>query len=65
MTPCINKFTFLEVTEVDVIKVTKTINSMSVGDDNINSFIIKFILNGISGPLAHIICLNRTSFPDC
>ena len=52
--PCIHKFNFSEVREQDVIKVAKTINSMSVGVNNINSYVIKLILNRISSPLTHI-----------
>ena len=64
--PSIHKFSFSEVTEQDVIKVTKTINSMSVGVDNINSYVIKLILNRICGILAHIInsSFEQEVFPD-
>ena len=64
--PCIHKFTFLEVTEQDIIKVAKSITSMSVGIDNINSFVIKLILHRISGTLTHIInaSFEQEIFPD-
>ena len=64
--PCIHKFTFSVVTEQDVIKVAKTITSMSVGVDNINSYVIKLILNRISSPLTDIInsSLEQEIFPD-
>ena len=41
--------------EQDVIKVTKSIKSMSVGCDHINSFIIKSLLFRISTVLVHIV----------
>ena len=64
--PCIHKFTFSEVSEVGVKKVTKSINSMSVGVDNINSYVIKLILDRICGILAHIInaSFEQEIFPD-
>ena len=64
--PCIHKFTFSEVTEIGVKKVTKSINSMSVDVDNINSYVIKLILDRICGILAHIIneSFIQEIFPD-
>ena len=64
--PSIHKFTFSEVTEQDVIKAAKSINSMSAGVDNINSYVIKLILDRISGTLTHIInsSLEQEIFPE-
>ena len=64
--PSIHKFTFSEVTEQEVIKAAKSINSMSAGVDNINSYVIKLILDRISGTLTHIInsSLEQEIFPE-
>ena len=53
--PSIHKFSFQPVCEQDVIKVTKTLKSMAVGVDCINSFVIKSLLPRISTVLVHII----------
>ena len=53
--PCIHKFQLHDVTELDVVKVVKTIKSMSVGLDNINIFVIKSLINRISSILEHIV----------
>ena len=53
--PCIHKFSFQDVTEFDVVKVTKTIKSMSVGVDEINIFVIKSLMSRISSVLTHIV----------
>ena len=53
--PCIHKFSFVDVTEHDVIKVIKTIKSVSVGVDNINIFTIKSLIPRISSILTHIV----------
>ena len=53
--PCIHKFAFQDVTELDVIKVTKTIKSMSVGVDEINIFVVKSLMPRISSILTHIV----------
>ena len=55
-----------DITEHDVIKVTKTIKSMSVGVDNINSFVIKLLIDRISTVLTNIINTSFQSgiFPD-
>ena len=57
--PSIHKFYLTDITEHDVIKVARTIKSMSVGVDNINSFVIKLLINRISTVLTNII---NTSF---
>ena len=57
--PCIHKFSLSEVTEHDVVKVSKTIKSMSMGVDDINIFVIKVLMNRISSVLTDII---NTSF---
>lgn len=54
-TPSIHKFSFQPVSEHDVIKVTKSLKSMSVGVDEINSFVIKALLPRISTILMHIV----------
>ena len=54
-TPSIHKFSFQPVTEEEVIKVTKSLKSMSVGVDGINSFVIKSLLPRISTILVHIV----------
>ena len=53
--PSIHKFSFQPVTEQDVVKVAKSIKSMSVGCDEINSFVIKSLLFRISTVLVHIV----------
>jgi hypothetical protein len=53
--PSIHKFSFQPVSEQDVIKVTKSLKSMAVGVDQINSFVIKSLLPRISTILVHIV----------
>ena len=64
--PCIHKFQLHDVTEHDVVKVIKTIKSMSVGVDNINIFVIKTLMHRISSVLAHIVNVSFETgiFPD-
>ena len=64
--PCIHKFSFSAVSELDVIEIVKSIKSHSFGVDNINAFIIKLIIGRISGVLTHIIniSLEQGIFPD-
>ena len=63
---CIHKFELQEVTEPEVIKVTKSIKSMSIGIDGINIFIIKSLMSRISSILTHIINVSfeTSTFPD-
>ena len=53
--PSIHKFSFQPVCEQELIKVTKTLKSMSVGIDQINCFVIKALLPRISTILVHIV----------
>ena len=64
--PCIHKFSFQHVSELDVIKVVKSINTNSAGVDEINIFMLKLLINRISGVLTHIINISfeHNSFPD-
>ena len=64
--PCIHKFSFQDVTEHDVVKVVKTIKSMSVGVDEINIFVVKSLIHRISDVLAHIVNVSFETgiFPD-
>ena len=64
--PCIHKFSFQHVSELDVIKVVKSINTNSAGVDEINIFVLKLLINRISGILTHIINISfeHNSFPD-
>ena len=64
--PCIHKFSLHDVTDLDVVKVTKTIKSMAVGVDGINIFVIKSLMPRISSILAHIINVSFKVgiFPD-
>ena len=64
--PCIHKFSFSAVTELDVIKIVKSIKSHSFSVDNINAVILKLIIGRIAGVLTHIIniSLQQGVFPD-
>ena len=64
--PCIHKFSFQHVSELDVIKVVKSINTNSAGVGEINIFMLKLLINRISGVLTHIINISfeHNSFPD-
>ena len=64
--PCIHKFSFSAVSELDVIKIVKSIKSHSFGVDNINAYILKLIIGRIAGILTHIInaSLEQGIFPD-
>ena len=64
--PCIHKFELHEVSEPEVIKVAKSIKSMSVGIDGINIFIIKTLMPRINSILTHIINSSFASntFPE-
>lgn len=64
--PCIHKFSFRAVSELEVKKVVNSISSNSCGVDEINIFVIKLLINRISGILTHIINVSfeRSTFPD-
>ena len=64
--PCIHKFSLQDVTEHDVVKVVKTIKSMSVGVDEINIFVVKSLIHRISDVLTHIVNVSFESgiFPE-
>ena len=64
--PCIHKFSFTAVSELDVIKIVKSIKSNSSGVDDINSYILKLLIGRISGVLTHIINISfeHGVFPD-
>ena len=54
-TPSIHKFSFQPVSEHDITKVVKSLKSMSVGVDEINSFVIKSLVPRINTILVHIV----------
>ena len=62
----IHKFELREVSEPEVIKVTKSIKSMSVGVDGINIFIIQSLMPRIHSVLTHIInfSFETSVFPE-
>ena len=64
--PCIHKFAFTAVTELDVIKTVRSISSNACGVDEINIFVLKLLLPRISGILTHIINISfeHCIFPD-
>ena len=57
--PSIHKFCFQPVSEQDVIKTAKSLKSLALGVDEINSFVVKTLLPRISVVLVDII---NTSF---
>ena len=57
--PCIHKFNFQPITELEVKKIVRGLKSNSCGVDNINSFILKLLINRISPIITDII---NTSF---
>ena len=64
--PCIHKFSFTAVCEEEVIKMVKSLKTNSSGVDDINSFILKLLIDRISGVLTHIINISfeHGIFPD-
>ena len=64
--PCIHKFDFQPVSQLDVIKIVKSLNTNSTGADNINAFILKLFIDRISDVLTHIINVSFETriFPD-
>ena len=57
--PSIHKFSLTDVSEHDVLRAVKSIKSLSVGIDNINSYVIKLLAPRICTVLVNII---NTSF---
>ena len=64
--PSIHKFSFHPVSEQDVVKAAKSLKSMAVGVDQINSFVIKSLLFRITSVLVHIVNLSfeNAIFPE-
>ena len=64
--PCIHQFSFEHVTELEVIKTVKAISTNSRGIDDINGYVLKLLINRISGVLTHIINISfeHNVFPD-
>ena len=64
--PCIHKFNFQPVSELDVIKIVKSLHTNSTGADGINAFILKLFIDRISDVLTHIINISFETgvFPD-
>lgn len=65
--PCIHKFSFRSVSELEIKKVANSISSNSCGVDEINIFVIKLLMNRISGVLTNIInvsLVEHNVFPD-
>ena len=64
--PCIHKFSFRAASELEVKKVVNSIKSNSSGVDEINIFVLKLLINRISGVLTHIINISfeHSTFPD-
>ena len=64
--PSIHKFSFQPVCEQDVIKTAKSLKSMALGVDQINSFVVKALLPRISSVLVDIInaSFEQRVFPD-
>ena len=64
--PCIHKFNFEHVDEREVIKVVKSIKTMSRGIDDIGVFTLKLLINRISSIITDIIntSLDQNIYPD-
>ena len=64
--PCIHKFNFEPVEEMEVIKIVKGLKTNSSGIDNINGFILKLLIHRISSIITHIIntSLELNIFPE-
>ena len=64
--PCLHTFNFEPVFEEDVTKIVKSINTNSMGADNLNAFILKLFIDRVSVVLTHIINLSfeTNTFPD-
>ena len=64
--PCIHNFSFQPVSELDVIKIVKSLGTNSTGADGINAFILKLFIDRISDVLTHIINISFETgvFPD-
>lgn len=64
--PCLHKFSFQPVSELDVKKIVKSIHTNSTGADGINAFVLKLFIDRISEVLTHIINFSFETkiFPD-
>jgi hypothetical protein len=64
--PCLHTFNFQPVSEDDVTKILKSINTNSTGADHLNAFTLKFFIDRISVVLTHIINISFETgiFPD-
>ena len=64
--PCLHTFDFQPVSEEDVTKTLKSINTNSTGADHLNAFTLKYFIDRISEVLTHIIntSFERGIFPD-
>ena len=64
--PSIHSFSLTDVSELDVIKVMKSIKSLSVGVDGINSYVLKLLAPRICSVLVDIIntSFHTGIFPD-
>ena len=64
--PCLHKFSFQPVSEQDVKKIVKSIQTNSTGADGINAFVLKLFIDRISEVLTHIINISFETkiFPD-
>lgn len=64
--PCIHTFRFQPVIEQEVNKIVRGLKSNSCGVDNINSFVLKLIINRISSVITDIIntSFEQKVFPD-
>ena len=64
--PCLHTFNFQPVSEDDVTKTLKSIQTNSTGADHLNAFILTFFIDRVSVVLTHIINLSLETgiFPD-
>ena len=64
--PCIHKFNFEPVSELEVIKIVKGLKTNSCGIDNINAYVLKLLIHRISSIITHIINISfeHNIFPD-
>jgi hypothetical protein len=64
--PCLHKFQFEPTTETEVNKIVHSLKTNSCGVDNINSKILKLLINRISPIITHIINISfeQNIFPE-
>ena len=64
--PCIHKFNFEPVSELDVIKIVKGLKTNSSVVDNINGYVLKILIHRISSIITHIINISfeLNTFPE-